>query len=284
MEVTEVKQIDVNQLVKIEQMPIVFEQLEMIGAYIDEQTKDLEKLACTEENKQEVKKRKIEINNTLKLLEEKRKEIKNKINEPYDIFNKKYEETTKIKLQNAVKLLSDKIDKIENEQKAKKEDIIRKYFEEYKLAQKIDFVTFEQAKLNITLGASEKSLREQAKAFLDKIADDLLLIESQTFKDEILIEYKKDLNVSQAITKVVARHKELEEMQKRKEEQEVQKKLEQERVQKVEQVLSAPVKKEVQEKPKLLRIDFSVIGTEQQLKELVKFLREGGYQYEQLNN
>ena len=53
--------IDINEIMKIEQMPVVFEQLEKIGALIDERTKDLDKLECTEENKQEVKKRRTEI-------------------------------------------------------------------------------------------------------------------------------------------------------------------------------------------------------------------------------
>ena len=49
--------IDVNEIVKIEQMPKVFSQLEMIGTYIDEKIKDIDILDCTEENKQEVNKK-----------------------------------------------------------------------------------------------------------------------------------------------------------------------------------------------------------------------------------
>ena len=87
-----VTELNLNEIVKIEQMPKVFEQLELIGAYVDEQLKDLDKLECTDKNKQEVKDKRTVINNTLNMLETKRKEIKSKLNEPYDIFNKKYEE------------------------------------------------------------------------------------------------------------------------------------------------------------------------------------------------
>ena len=76
-------EIDINSIVRIETMPKVFSQLEKIGAFIDEQTKDIDTLECTEENKQEVKKRRTEINNTLKLLDDKRKEIKSTLLEPY---------------------------------------------------------------------------------------------------------------------------------------------------------------------------------------------------------
>ena len=53
--------LDVNSIVSIEQMPKIFYQLEIIGQEIDKNLKDLDKLVCTEENKQEVKKRKQEL-------------------------------------------------------------------------------------------------------------------------------------------------------------------------------------------------------------------------------
>lgn len=91
------EKLNLNEIVKIEQMPKVFEQLELIGEFIDNQLKDLDKLECTEKNKQDVKSRRTEISNTLNLLEDKRKEIKNKINEPYETFNKKYRRNNKNK-------------------------------------------------------------------------------------------------------------------------------------------------------------------------------------------
>ena len=121
--------IDLNEIVKIEQMPIVFKQLEKIGALIDETTKDLDKLECTEENKQEVKKRRTEINNTLKVLEDRRKEIKNKLLEPYNVFNAKYENECKTKLEYASNVLKEKIDTIESEQLKEKENEIREFAE-----------------------------------------------------------------------------------------------------------------------------------------------------------
>ena len=68
-----------------------------------------------------------------------------------------------------------------------------------------------------------KSLKEQAKQFIDKIVDDLKLIETQEHKAEILVEYKQTLNVAQAITTVTNRFKAIEE-EKKKIEQEKDKK------------------------------------------------------------
>ena len=66
------------------------------------------------------------------------------------------------------------------------------------------------SKINVTLSASLKSLKEQAKLFIDTVEGDLRLIDTQEYKTEILVEYKKSLDVSDAITTVVDRHKEIE--------------------------------------------------------------------------
>lgn len=275
------EKLNLNEIVKIEQMPKVFEQLELIGEFIDNQLKDLDKLECTEKNKQDVKSRRTEISNTLNLLEDKRKEIKNKINEPYETFNKKYEETTKIKLQNAYKTLTDKINKIEDEQKQIKKNKVESYFKEYCEFLKIDFVKFEQLNLNITLSVSDKKLQEQVKAFLDKVNDDLNLINSQEHKEEILIEYKKNLNVSGAITTVVNRYKELEEIKKQQEEYQTQKEVEKENVERIKKILNAPTKEVIEaDREEIYEITFKVRASKTKLKELKNYLENEGYDYE----
>lgn len=271
------KELNLNEIVKIEQMPKVFEQLELVGTYIDEQLKDLDKMECTENNKQVVKNRRTEINNTLKVLEDKRKEIKNKINEPYDLFNKKYEETTKIKLQSAYKTLSEKIDSIENKQKLKKKQVIEKYFNEYAISKDIDFVKFEQLNLNITLSITEAKLKEQVKTFIDKVEDDLNLIVTQEHKQEIMIEYKKSLNVSSAISIVLNRYKELEELKQKEEIKQEELKQVQENVEEVEKVLKAPTKIEKEE---IYEMTFKVRAIKEKLKAIKEFLDNGGYEYE----
>lgn len=274
------EELNLNEIVRIEQMPKVFEQLELIGTYVDEQLKDLDKLECTEENKQEVKKRRTSINNFKKLFEDKRKEIKNKINEPYEVFNKKYEETIKNKIDDASEKLTGKINKIEDEQKLKKRQEVERYFNEYVASKDIDFVTFERLNLNITLTVSEKNLKEQVKAFVDKVVDDLLLIASQEHNQEILLDYKKTLNVSGAISGVLNRYKELEEF-KKKEELKAQEEIKtQENVKRVEEVITPPTRIEKQNE-EILEIAFKVRGSREKLKSLVSYLKEGEYEYEQ---
>ena len=277
-------EININEIVKIEQMPKVFSQLEKIGELIEEKTKDLNDLECTEQNKQIIKNRRTEINKTLEILEERRIEIKNKLLEPYDIFEEKYNKECKIKLQKASNLLKTKIEGIEEEQKLEKEEEIREFFEEHCKDKNVN-VQFERMGLNITLSASMKSLKEQTLAFIEKIASDLQLIELEEYKEEILLEYNKTLDFANSKLVVVQRHKQIEEMQKRQEEL-ARKKAEEEKVievveEVIEEEITAPelVEDEVEEEQQMMVVAFQVTATVEQIRELKQWLKERNIQY-----
>ena len=174
--------------------------------------------------------------------------------------------------------LKNKIEEVEDELKAQKRTEVFFYFEELCEANGLDFVTFEMARINVTLSASMKSLKEQAKAFVDRVCDDLHLIETQEHKEEILYEYKQSLNVSAAITMVSNRYKAIEAAKAREEERKEAEQAKQEAAAKVEAVsekLAPPVVKQ----PEILSVHFTVRGTRAQLKALKDFLNKGGYNY-----
>lgn len=280
------EKIDVNEIVKIEQMPKVFSQLEKIGEIIKKKTSDLDKLECTEANKQEVKKRRTEINNTLALLEDKKKEIKNKLLEPYNVFEEKYNKECKEKLQNASSILTEKINTIEVQQKLKKEQELRKFADEYFSHYMIkDVVKFEDIGLNITLSASMESLKKQIKAFCERISNDLKLIDLEEYKDEIVIEYLKNLDFVKSKMLVVERHRQLEEIKKREEELKAQQEQEQEVVEKVEEVveeIKPPVEiidVEAQEVEEVFTATFTVKATKAKLKALKNFMESEEIEY-----
>ena len=280
------EKIDVNEIVKIEQMPKVFSQLEKIGEIIKKKTSDLDKLECTEANKQEVKKRRTEINNTLALLEAKKKEIKNKLLEPYNVFEEKYNKECKEKLQNASSILTEKINSIEIQQKLEKENELREFANQHFDDKKIvGFVKFEDIGLNITLSASIKSLKEQTKAFCERISNDLKLIDLEEYKDEIVIEYLKNLDFVKSKMLVIERHRKLEEIKKREEELKAQQEQEQEVVEKVEEVveeIKPPVEiidVEAQEVEEIFTATFTVKTTKAKLKALKSFMESEGIEY-----
>ena len=279
----EEKVYDIQELIKVESLPKIFYQLEIIGQEVAKALEGIETMVCNEENKKEVKKRKQEITAFKNLMETRRKEIKNQVMEKYNEFNEKYEQEVKSKLVNAENILTVKYTAIEIQQKLEKEKELREFaerhFESYNFQ---DLVTFEDIGLNITLTASIKSLKEQVIEFCNKIQGDLNLIELEEFKEEILLEYKETLNFANAKIKVANRHKQLEEIKKQQEETEKKKQEEQITIDAVlgvvEEVVEVP--KPIYEEEELIEVSFTVRGTTKMLKELKQFLQERGYDYD----
>lgn len=273
----------IKDLIEVKQLPVIEEQLRSVSTVIDERVKNATSLVCTEESVKTIKEIRAELNKDYKEFENKRKLVKEKVLKPYNDFENVYKECISDKFRNADLILKGKIDNVENELKVKKEKEIKEYFEEYKTANNIDFITYEQAKINVTLSASMKSLKEQAKQFIDKIVDDLKLIETQEHKTEILVEYKQTLNVSQAITSVTNRFKAIEEEKKKiEQEKELQKFVvdtAKESDKYSEQIIlnSPSVEEKIEE---ILTLKFTVRGTKTKLRELKQFLESGGYDYE----
>lgn len=280
-----------ENLIVIKQLPQIEEHLKDLSTEIDVKVNNAKKLVCTEETVKTVKQVRADLTKDFKNLEEQRKTVKEQILAPYMQFEEVYKTYVSNKYKEADIDLKQKIDSTENELKKQKENEIKDYFEEYKTANNIDFINYEQANINVTLTASKKSLKEQAKKFIDEIVDDLKLIETQECKEEILVEYKQNLNVSKSIQEVANRHKLLEE-EKKKQEELKNKQLEEAQRQadmsiKTQEVatknaldnfvIEAP---KIEEQEEILTLKFKVRGTRSKLRELKRFLEDGGYDYE----
>lgn len=278
-------------LIVVKQLPQIEEHLKDLSLEIDKKVEDAKSLICTEENVKTIKQIRADLNKEFKEVETQRKLVKERILEPYVKFEEIYKTYISDKYKSADIDLKQKIDNVENELKKQKENEIKDYFEEYKTANNIDFINYEQANINVTLTASKKSLKEQAKKFIDEIVDDLKLIETQECKEEILVEYKQNLNVSKSIQEVANRHKLLEE-EKKKQEELKNKQLEEAQRQadmsiKTQEVatknaldnfvIEAP---KIEEQEEILTLKFKVRGTRSKLRELKRFLEDGGYDYE----
>lgn len=275
-----------NEIIVVKQLPVIVEQLAQVKETVIQRVQTATSLVCTDETVKEVKKARAELNSEFKQWEEKRKEVKTAVMTPYEKFEAVYKDCVSDTYKAADKELKQKIDSVEQELKDKKAAEVREYFMEYLASKYIDFVTFEQAGINITLSASMKSLKEQAKSFIDKISDDLALIETQEHKAEILVEYKKTLNVSAAITGVTARFKAIEDEKKRMEEAEERRAAEEQHIAEITSALPepepAPVMPPLEEQPeeKEYTLRFKVTATKDKLRELKTFLDNGGFKYE----
>lgn len=275
-----------NNIIQVKQLPIIVEQLHEVKAEVTAKVEQALSLVCTEDTVKDVKKVRSDLNKELKTYEERRKAVKKAIMTPYEQFESVYKDCISDTFKKADTELKGKIESVENELKGKKRIEVLCYFAELCEANSIDFITFENANINVTLSASMKSLKEQAKAFVDKIVDDLNLINTQEHKDEIFYEYKQSLNVSNAITTVANRYKAIEEAKAREKERKAREQAEAEAAAKVESVVEAvapppvePVAPPVEEE-KTYTLKFTVRGTMPQLKALKEFLNNGDYDYE----
>lgn len=275
-----------NNIIQVKQLPIIVEQLHEVKAEVTAKVEQALSLICTEDTVKDVKKVRSELNKELKDYEERRKAVKKAIMTPYEQFETVYKDCISDTYKKADTELKGKIDSVENELKEQKKAEVKGYFDEYLTATGIDFITFENANINVTLSASMKSLKEQAKAFVDKIVDDLNVINTQEHKDDILYEYKASLNLSAAITTVTNRYKAIEAAKAREEERKAREQAEAESAAKVEEVVEAVTPPTVEsiappvEEEKTYTLKFTVRGTMPRLKALKEFLNNGGYDYE----
>lgn len=276
-----------QNLIIVKQLPQIEEHLKDLSIEVDKKVEDAKSLVCTDENVKTIKQIRAELNKEFKEVEQQRKLVKEQVLAPYMQFETIYKQYISDKYKDADSDLKLKINSVEDELKNKKEQEIKDYFEEYKIANNIDFITYGQARINVTLSASMKSLKEQAKQFIDKIIDDLNLIETQEHKAEILVEYKQTLNVAQSITSVTNRFKAIEEEKKRQEQKVVHiemnrnHEITQKSYEQLENAFNKPLEQPKEEKQEeILTLKFTVRGTRTKLKELKQFLESGGYDYE----
>lgn len=283
------KSIMSNEIIIVKQLPIIQEQLQKIKVDVTDKVNMALSLVCTPETVKTVKDIRAELTKDFNWWEDKRKEVKNAIMKPYNDFEAVYKENITDIFKNADTELKDKIDSVENELKEKKRAKIKEYFNEYLVSKNIDFLTFEMANINITLSVSEKKLKEQSKAFIDRVCDDLNLIDTQEHKDEILYHYKKIdggvfLNASRTITLVNEKYKTIEEEKAKEEERKAKERAIKEAAAKVEKITPPTVEPitppTVEESDPVLTLVFKVTATKSKLRILKEFLNEKGYECE----
>lgn len=195
-----------EQLITLKQAPIIiYERIKAVGQQVETKIAELnlDNQLVTDETLKSAKNTRTTLRKELAVFEEQRKFIKEQVNAPYEAFEKAYKEHIKVHYDNADSTLKDKINQVENRLREDKIARIKEFFTELCLSQGIDFLIFERLPLNITLSASDKSLKEQVAGFVSEVSKGLQLIDSlnepDEFKAEILTDYKQTLDVTRAI-------------------------------------------------------------------------------------
>ena len=289
-----------QNLITIEQLPIiVYEKIENVGQEIEKRITSLEldKQLVTEDTKKALKDTRATLNKEFENFETQRKQIKEKIQKPYIEFENAYNKFIKVHYENAEQTLKTKINEFDKQIIADKEARIREYFTELCQSNKIDFLPFSKIGLKINISTSDKSLKDRVNEVIEKIKNDLSLVnnisENDEFKAEILTEYKQTFDISTSIRNAKYRKQQREAELQRIEAQKAraeQARLEAEAKAKEVAPLQAPevvkpqeqiVKNEAVPAPQeeILHYTLSVSGTRAQLRALRQFLETNNINY-----
>ena len=264
-----------KQLAVVEQLPLIRQYFEEIHKEIAEKTTRALELVVTEDNVKDIKKIRAELNKEYQDYEEKRKEIKRQILAPYEAFEKDYKEMVALSFQAADTSLKKKIDASENLIKDEKELELKEYFEELADAlQLTQFVKFEQLNIKVNMTDSTKKLMALVCSKLQSIKNDIMLINLELYKEDILVEYLMDFNFARA-KMITLKRKEMA-LKFQQEQQKVVKVVEEEkeRVKELEKEIIVP--KIEEPKVDLLTATFKVQGTREQLIALREYISESG--------
>lgn len=289
-----------NEIIQVTQLPVIVEQLSEIRERIISSTQAALALPVTEENYKEIKNIRTSLRKDYDELETLRKHIKAAVMAPYDELMVTYKECVSDVFLPADKQLAERIASVEDSLKSSKVTEVKEYFEEYSASKSIDFISFADLNLKVTMSVSSKSLKKQVAAFLDGVAEDLEMIATLECSAEVLVEYKKTLNVSQAIKTVNDRHVAIEAEMKHSEEVQQVAEDKAETVAVVDAVLeesfvaptveavpddeddSVPVNAEVKVYGLAFKVDTPKIEHLKAIKDLMESFREEGLVYEQI--
>lgn len=285
-----------SDMIVVRQLPVIEEQLKGLKEQNLQRVEAVLAMPCNEDTVKALKKERAALNKEFAAYEQRRKEVKAQVLAPWSQFEAVYQDCVSDVFKGAESKLKSRINEVEDKIKQERREGVLEFFNEYRDSLGIDFVTFEQSGIAVTLTVSGKKLLEQAKAYLDSVKSDLELIDTQDHREEILVEYKRTLNVNQAITTVKDRHRRIAEEQRYMETRQAQEEAFAAVEAQVEQAAEewaapqpveappeeaeTPVNSPAPTDDRKYSVRFTVTATKGQIVDLKKFLKDGGYQYE----
>ena len=175
-----------NQLT-LKQAPIIeYSFLEAEGQKVTEKLEKLKinDLVINEDTVKGIKKVRADLKKEFEEYESARKGIKELYMNPYDKFNKTYEEHIKSKYLNADNTLKKAIDEVEDGIKQQKQNEVENYFIQQNNMYHFDFIKFENLGIKVGLSDTLKSLTAKVDEYLEKVKSDLATIENARVEQE----------------------------------------------------------------------------------------------------
>lgn len=297
------------QVIALKQLPIIEEHLQLVKSDVETRTRNAMQLVCTEETRKDVKSIRTELSKEFAEMENQRKRVKEAIMEPYNQFETVYKECVSDPYKKADAELKKRIDEVESGLKSDKEKAIRDYFNELCKANNLPWLRFEQMSLKIGLSTSVNGTKTALTGTVLRISKEVLELSRYENAAELMVEYKKSLNMALALSTVRARQEQIE-LQKQYEAKR-RAALEQQRAaeEKVQQALAeaqetqqdaaeppieevtipteetpteAPAAVQEQAQATIYEVKFAVRGTIEQLKKLKQFIMQEGMSYDDI--
>lgn len=297
------------QVITLKQLPIIEEHLQLVKSDVETRTRNAMQLVCTEETRKDVKSIRTELSKEFAEMENQRKRVKEAIMEPYNQFEAVYKECISDPYKKADAELKRRVDEVETGLKADKTKKIQSYFAELCKANNLPWLRFEQMGLKIGLSTSVNGTKTALTSTVLRISKDVLELSRYENAAELMVEYKKSLNMALALSTIRARQEQIE-LQKQYEAQRraalEQQRAAEEKVQKAvseaqetqqsaaeppseevtapteEMPTEAPAAVQEQAQPTIYEVKFAVRGTIEQLKKLKQFIMQEGMIYDDI--
>lgn len=231
-----------------------------LEAAVRQKIADYEGIVYTEENMQQAKNDRAELNKLAKAIEDRRKLVKKIINEPYEVFEAELKEILEL-IQEPVGIIDKQVKAFEDKQKEEKKKEIKATYDEVigDLAEVLPFEkVFDDRYLNKTYKLA--TAQSEIKAKVEKVRTDLETIDSleSKFKLNAKDVYIKTLDLSKALAenkRLADLEEKLEAEKRRKAEEEAERKrLEEERRKEEERKAAEKAKEEEERKAKAAEI------------------------------
>lgn len=261
---------------------------EELKAEIAEKMQEYKSLAFTEETIKEAKADRAKLNKLRTAFEDERKRIKKLCMAPYDAFEKQVKELTAL-IDEPIKLIDSQIKEVEEKRRNDKRKDIEELFRTIGFQ---PFVTLEKIWDEKWLNASVpmNRIEERMKTRMYQIGNDVATINNlPEFSFEAMEVYKKSLDLTTAIqegqrlSEIQKRKAAYEEEQRRKATEEAERKKQEEAAKlqqvpapenpahSVEKKQESEMPEEIAE-PKIMKLDFRVWGTNEQIMGLRQYL------------
>ena len=190
---------ELNVLVKSSRGVIEFQNYDEIKHQIKVELEKYKGLTLTDENKNDVKKLKQDLNGVIKLMSDERIAIKKDFNRPLDEFETKVKEISEI-IKTTVSELEKQINAQETAQKEDKRLELESYLDSVR--GDLDFVKLSHIIDSVTLSTTVPKYQKEIDAFLEKVKSDVEVIKTNPNATRIMGKYRMTLDLNKSIIEV----------------------------------------------------------------------------------